>query len=383
MAEADIAAAREDAAQARVRSLRTEIRASIEGLTTGNDGLLDVSINRRDDIVVRLAALETEHARVTARHEAAERRYRSLKTEFSDQASFAPVATGRMIVWKTAVSDGTSVTRGQELARLVDCSRRFVEVSLPERLFGTIAVGDAATIRLRGDTESLTGVVEALRGAEAPFEHDALAVQPDQKRRNQLRALLRIVEAPRTLDAGTSCDVGRSAEVRFQRQIMRTEFVAWLKDVRVSDLFERFERFETSDISAALETIRTHEITQALRANATRGSQFLGDEVIRRIRALGLDRSDVETAAAELRERGIDAIRDALSDAPATLKVSLAAALDKWRTGGKELARLVTGPRAEDTAAAARDAIERVSATVRDRIALAAFALRDSGTRTR
>jgi HlyD family secretion protein len=105
---------------------------------------------------------------------------------------------------------------GQPIMDLADCQRRFVVVALPERDFATITTGDRAMVRLFGAQEWVTGTVRQARGSAARNDPRLLAAQilnPDERQISIEIALPPVAQK----DGVGFCDIGRLAEVRFQR----------------------------------------------------------------------------------------------------------------------------------------------------------------------
>jgi hypothetical protein len=105
------------------------------------------------------------------------------------------------------------------VVQLLDCSRRFVEVFLRETAFEAIQPGDTATVQLRGSARTFQASVEAVRGAGNRGANGLLAAQPQQVPDGSLSVVLRLEPADVTEIgiAANFCDVGRTAEVRFDR----------------------------------------------------------------------------------------------------------------------------------------------------------------------
>ncbi len=164
---------------------------------------------------------------------ATEEHLRAMRADLEAKASFEPRAASTGVVWRAAPAAGTSVASGDALVELLDCERRFVEVSLSGRHFENIAPGDPATILLKGSGKRFTAHVEAVGGAGARFDHPNLASDTPSVAAGDVQILVRL--DPVDLDdpnvAATFCDVGRTAEVRFARPkgAVAGQFIAHLK----------------------------------------------------------------------------------------------------------------------------------------------------------
>jgi hypothetical protein len=122
------------------------------------------------------------------------------------------------VVWKESGSAGMTVVPGDVLMQMVNCEQRFIEVTLPERLFGDIAPGDIATVQLKGDGRTVTAPVTAVLGAGAKFDHPLLAAAVPETEPDHLRVLISLARIDLGDTAGNFCQVGRSAEVRIARR---------------------------------------------------------------------------------------------------------------------------------------------------------------------
>lgn len=195
--------------------LRIEREGVAQGLLSGaEDG---DAASRIHDIVMRLSDLVTERARVEAETQSLAARIASLEAD-----RFAPVSPGNAVVQSLNARTGDDVHDGDELARLIDCDRRFLEVAISERHFESIAPGARATVQLRGGAETFEARVTAVRGAGARFDDPDLAAAPPQTPAGQLRVLLALEPADLSLPETRAnfCDVGRTAEVRFDRSLI-------------------------------------------------------------------------------------------------------------------------------------------------------------------
>ena len=121
------------------------------------------------------------------------------------------------IVWSVAASAGSSVTEGQTVLDLADCGRRFLVVELPERDFEKVKSGDTASIRLVGSSEWREGRVRQVRGSAARLDDRLLAAQVPHTSGNNIQIEVDIPRRVATSGQSGLCDIGRLAEVRFNR----------------------------------------------------------------------------------------------------------------------------------------------------------------------
>lgn len=213
IAEVDEAAARRESVGLEARSLR-------EGITLGPaTDAMDYARQRLDEVTLQLAELRSRRDRLSGRRGALDAQLVAMASDLARRTSFEPVAPDSAVVWRAAPADGSSVAEGDLLMELLDCRNRFVEVSLPGRLFEEIRPGDPATILFKGASDRIGAHVEAVGGAGARFDHPSLASDPPEVDDGDIQVLVRLdpTNAGSPEVAASFCDVGRMAEVRFAR----------------------------------------------------------------------------------------------------------------------------------------------------------------------
>ena len=218
LASRETTSARCKMAQARLDRLTVERSAAEKGVFL-RDGENDVpySQQQRDRLVLRRQGIEAEILQETARStqlaaEIAEERHR---VEHASQYDLRLPPSH--VVWSLAASPGSAVTEGQTILDLADCRRRFVVVDLPERDFEAIKAGDAAAIRLVGSSEWLVGRVQQVRGSAARSDERLLAAQVLGPNPGSISVKISIPPEAPPANRNNFCDIGRLAEVRFQR----------------------------------------------------------------------------------------------------------------------------------------------------------------------
>ena len=187
-------------------------------LDDAGGGLAQITY-RLDEIAIRQAEIARQSIELGARAEAVAGQIATLSHRAEAQESFAPDAGAAGVIWKASPPRDSAVMTGDEVVRLLDCSRRFIEVSIPERHFERIRAGSPASVQLKGAAGWFTAEVEAVRGAGGRFDRPALAAVVPQDDNYELSVLVRLPAAdvgqPEVAQA--FCDVGRSADVRFGR----------------------------------------------------------------------------------------------------------------------------------------------------------------------
>lgn len=202
---------------AQIERLKTEAAAARDGIFL-QDGFNDTpySAQQRDRLLMRRQELEatllSAHSRlaqIKAESDAERRRISQL-------SAYAATLPAGHVVWSVLASPGSAVTEGQPILDLADCQRRFVVVEVPERDFATSRTGDRAMVRLYGTHDWLQGTVQLVRGSAARDDTRLLAAQIPDPGERQISVEIALPSTAPTTGAGF-CDIGRLAEVRFQR----------------------------------------------------------------------------------------------------------------------------------------------------------------------
>lgn len=205
-------------AEARWRRLQGELAAARDGLFL-HDGANDVpySQQQRDRLLLRRQELQTLVLDGGARSQqlAAEIKEEQDRVDRLSRADLSlPQAH---VVWSVAASPGSTVTEGQTLLDLADCAHRFVAVELPERDFEQIKAGEAAYIRLIGSDDWNRGEVRQVRGSAARADDRLLAAQVPSPNAGSITVEIGVPQDAAVADRNNFCNIGRLAEVRFQR----------------------------------------------------------------------------------------------------------------------------------------------------------------------
>src|SRR5262249_41042357 len=93
---------------------------------------------------------------------------------------------------------------------------RFVAVELPERDFEQIKAGDPAYVRLIGSGDWTEGEVRQVRGSAARIDDRLLAAQLPGPNAGSITVEIGL-PSDVSADRNNFCNIGRLAEVRFQR----------------------------------------------------------------------------------------------------------------------------------------------------------------------
>lgn len=195
----------------------SEAAAARRGITLGNGGMeTPYAEQQRDRLMLRRQELTMTMVDAEARLADLGARIAAGRQQLARAAAYDVVLPASSMVWQVAVSPGSSLSPGAAILDMVDCTRRFVSVRLPERLIETVRTGQAVNVRLIGADDWQIGRVVGTVGAAARRDTAMVAAAaPD----SEGRALTVEVALPPPPAAANTrrCDVGRLAEVRFPR----------------------------------------------------------------------------------------------------------------------------------------------------------------------
>jgi multidrug resistance efflux pump len=205
-------------AEARWQRLKGELVGAREGVFL-RDGANDVpySQQQRDRLMLRRQELQTQVLEGDARSSQLETEI-TEERERLDRLGHADLSLPQgHVVWSVSASPGSAVTAGQTLLDLANCAQRFVAVELPERDFEQIKAGDQAYVRLIGSDDWKEGEVRQVRGSAARIDDRLLAAQVPSPNAGSITVEIGLPPDEATGDRNNFCNIGRLAEVRFQR----------------------------------------------------------------------------------------------------------------------------------------------------------------------
>ena len=215
----EAAAMRCTMAEARIQRFRLEKNSAEQGVFL-RDGAGDVpySQQQRDRLLLRRQELETEMLQQSSRAlqlaaEVSEERNRLGRIGHSEL-----LLPADHVVWAVSASPGSTVTEGQTILDLANCAHRFVVVDLPERSFEQIKANDPTAVRLIGSEEWRQGRVRQVLGSAARSDDRLLAAQVPHPTSTSVTVEVELLQEDKSESERNSfCNIGRKAEVRFQR----------------------------------------------------------------------------------------------------------------------------------------------------------------------
>jgi multidrug resistance efflux pump len=205
-------------AQARWRRLSEELASAEKGVfLQGGANDVPYSQQQRDRLLLRRQELETMALEGKTRSRQLSAEIAAEQTRIDRLAHADLTLPEAHVVWSVSASPGSTVTEGQTLVDLADCAHRFVAVEIPERDFERIKAGDAAYVRLIGGSDWTEGTVKRIRGSAARTDDRLLAAQVPNPDAGNVTVEVELPADTATADRNSFCNIGRLAEVRFQR----------------------------------------------------------------------------------------------------------------------------------------------------------------------
>jgi multidrug resistance efflux pump len=205
-------------ADARVQRLKVERDSARNGIFLAN-GASDApySQQQHDRLALRRQELETEILQQTSiakqlAAEVAEERSRLDRIGHSDV-----LLPADHVVWSVLASPGSTVTEGQTILDLADRTCRFVVVDLPEREFERVKPNAPAEVRLVGGDGWRQGKVRQVMGSAARMDDRLLAAQVPHPTSSSITVEVELLQDRSEAEYSGFCNIGRLAEVRFQR----------------------------------------------------------------------------------------------------------------------------------------------------------------------
>jgi hypothetical protein len=214
----DGAVARCQAAAAQLLRLKAEAAAASDGIFL-QDGFNDTpySEQQRDRLLLRRQELQSQISSGGSQISLLEAEIAEERHRFEQLSRYELTLPAGYIVWTVSASPGSAVVEGQPVLDLADCRRRFVVAEMPERDFESIRIGDPATVRLLGSGDWLQGRVRQVRGSAARNDERLLAAQIPNPSARHISVEITLLLDGTAQDGHEFCDIGRLAEVRFDR----------------------------------------------------------------------------------------------------------------------------------------------------------------------
>ena len=210
--DAVVAQGESSAQEADLAATRVEEAAVRQGLMieTGSNNDVAYSMQRIDEINLRLADLTRERAAAAANGAAAVADYGPVvaRDKLLGRAVVTAPAAGDL--WKWYAADGERLGVGDRVAEIVDCRESFLLASFPQDRVPAIAIGARARYRLAGENTEHTARVASIEAEQPAADVAPLAARP-VRQSDSPAVLVRLALDPG--DRPRVCAVGRTASV--------------------------------------------------------------------------------------------------------------------------------------------------------------------------
>lgn len=204
-----------DHARERVALLGIALKAAEQGVYLG-DGYNDApnAEQRAVELASEVASLTTVLAEAEARRDAIQERINRERLRVNAFAGGEILSPVNGIFWEILEADQVAVQRGDPLVRLVDCEATIVTLSVTERVFNRLTVGQSASFRLGGSSTVYDGTVNRLAGSGAETIYRNLAVAPSQRHLERFDVTLQVPGLRQ--GSGGACLIGRTGRAFFE-----------------------------------------------------------------------------------------------------------------------------------------------------------------------
>ena len=203
-----------DYARERVAALEIELEALQSGIQLG-DGYNDAPWSEQwsADLEARLAEHQSVKTEVDARLAAVTARLDTERLRVNRLTGAPLRAAVNGLLWEMRTETGENVQRGDELLKLVNCDSALVTLSVTENIYNGLSVGDPATFRPQGQSQTFEGTVVRLAGSGAETVYRNLAVAPSARHLERFDVAVAVPGLKE--DPELACAIGRTGRVFF------------------------------------------------------------------------------------------------------------------------------------------------------------------------
>lgn len=208
-------------AKADQERFRKETGSLDKGVFVG-DGQNDVpySQQRLDEVVLAIADLNVQLTETNGRMTSIEKQLREETSRAGRRESMLVRSPIDGLIWRRMATELATVTKNNDLAKILDCSDIRIEVPVDESLSDRIETGAVVTVRLQGSPETFEGIVSGVIGTRAVTPELEYAALPPLLKKDEVLLVVEVPNAGFENRPETFCNVGRRAEVsipsRFQ-----------------------------------------------------------------------------------------------------------------------------------------------------------------------
>jgi len=193
---------------------RKESGALEKGVFVG-DGQNDVpySQQRLDEVVLAIADLNVQLTETNGRMASLEKQLRDESARAGRRESMLVRSPIDGLIWRRMATELATVTKNNDLAKILDCSDIRIEVPVDESLSDRMEIGAVVSVRLQGSPETFEGVISGVIGTRAVSPELEYAALPPLLKKDEVLLVVNIPDSGFEDRPETFCNVGRRAEV--------------------------------------------------------------------------------------------------------------------------------------------------------------------------
>ena len=202
-----------------IERVKVELDGAKDGVYFG-DGFNNVpySQQRSDEIGLRQQTVVSKLRDANIRVREIARQIKVEKERLAQISKSELIAPNNGRIWLRLVGEGEHVTAGTPMLQIADLSRLFLIVSLDERHFDDVSIGDSASIDLIGSPQDFHGRVERLQGRKSTLPESMLAVAQPNTDKNDFLVFVNLNINSFKDDSEIFNQVGRRAKVTFHKE---------------------------------------------------------------------------------------------------------------------------------------------------------------------
>ncbi|CAM3323972.1 HlyD family secretion protein [Thalassospira profundimaris] len=208
-AQQEVERARADEERYRKESVALE-----KGVFVG-DGQNDVpySQQRLDEVVLAIADLNVQLTETNGRMASLEKQLRDESARAGRRESMLVRSPIDGLIWRRMATELATVTKNNDLAKILDCSDIRIEVPVDESLSDRMEIGAVVSVRLQGSPETFEGIISGVIGTRAVSPELEYAALPPLLKKDEVLLVVNIPDSGFEDRPETFCNVGRRAEV--------------------------------------------------------------------------------------------------------------------------------------------------------------------------
>ncbi|MGF1590411.1 MAG: HlyD family secretion protein [Pleurocapsa sp.] len=206
-------------ARSQLKQAQQKIEAAKAGLQLDGSKTLGYSEIRQRELQTEISDLQQQQAEVAVRQQTTEAELAKINRQLSLNQRAVITSPTDGTVWSVESKTGEYADPSTPILELLNCQNRWVEAFFSEQNTEKLYPGRPVDVRLLGteNNQFVSGTIESVRAGSGRVETGKdIAVPPPNNVRRQVAVRVKLNELPE-VDSVQFCDVGRSAEVVFNR----------------------------------------------------------------------------------------------------------------------------------------------------------------------